>query len=128
MRKGFDTNCTDCGRVFNAPNRATLYCNVCRLSRNLIHFGVTTTKCAVCGDRFCPTRAKQVVCPKHYDRLPGAARHHVEGACRYCKRDPVTLYSDDVRVCIPCLHDPKQRRRLLKGVPAKAAQLKAGGT
>jgi hypothetical protein len=80
MRKGFDTNCTDCGRVFNAPNRATLYCNVCRLSRNLIHFGVTTTKCAVCGDRFCPTRAKQVVCPKHYDRLPGAARHHVDGA------------------------------------------------
>ncbi len=116
--------CTDCGRVVEAPNKRTLYCSTHRLARNLQHFTTQTVKCLVCGGRFCPIVAKDVLCHKCASptALSTFSRYHVDGDCKVCNAQAVKLFSSELPVCLPCLRNPDRRRDVLRKVLKKAAK------
>lgn len=108
-------HCEDCGAHRLTKYKNTKYCHVCRLLRNLKFIGQKTKTCFICDAEFAPIDRNDGMC-----RACGDLRrsYNVDGKCGLCGREGL-LWRKEIRVCIECLRDPRQRPRLLKGLIAK---------
>lgn len=108
--------CADCGHPYETTRKNTLYCDVCRLSRDVMYMGTRTTKCLGCSERFCRLHRHDVLCAE-CDIVKSSLWG--EGSCALCGQDQATRVRPDVAVCIGCAKAPEHRRVFIKALVKK---------
>jgi hypothetical protein len=103
--------CQDCSqRRSNARFRNTRYCVACRMLRDFLYVGDEQRPCVECARPFAPVHRKDTMCG------PCCFGSIHEGRCAFCELEHAELYRPGIAVCVRCVRDPKQRRRILAGL------------
>lgn len=120
-------------------------CLTCRLGKNAGWIDGRTAKCKGCGQKYLPWgRPAQWSLCGHclLEKMAMGFRESVQDECAYHKRDEAEcrsgaagqctwVYSQHIRICFPCLTDPKHFKENQRVILAKVKMLqeaRIGGT
>jgi hypothetical protein len=106
--------CQDCGALREAIYRNTLYCDSCRLLRDLEYTTLSqpprTCTARGCTETYLPIGRKDAYCGDCSGVITPT-----RGLCIYCSQEDAPLHRN-MKVCTYCLRDPEDRPRILRGL------------
>lgn len=124
-REAHIIECADCKSQYETTRPNTKYCGFHRIFRDVTYIRARHKRlsdCPICGEKFAPIEAKQVLCARCAIRV-GARKQHPPTACGLCGgvAAPISPY---VHICATCVDDPASNHKILELLAAKDRYLR----
>lgn len=117
--------CADCGGPAKATNKRTMYCDLCRLARQVQWHDLRPSTCPLCSRSYIEWAGpgKTKMCGRCFIAArPGGTKDSVVAACAVAGCNggqEQRVFHEDLHICYTHLDDPAYAKSMKSAVPSK---------